>query len=153
MSGLELKVPPPIVALVAGLLMWAVARWLPTLCNLPRTPLLIPVLLAVLAAGSTAAGMIAFRRQGTTVNPLQPSKSTSLVTGGIYRVTRNPMYLGLALVLLGWALVLCSLPAWLGPVVFVAYITRFQIIPEERALATLFGAGFIAYRARVRRWL
>jgi len=153
MNGFELKVPPPIVALATGVLMWAVARWLPALCNLPRPPLVIPVLLGVLGAATIVTGMITFKRHGTTVNPLQPAKSTSLVTGGVYRVTRNPMYLGLTVILVGWALALCSLPAWLGPVLFVSYITRFQIIPEERVLATLFGADFVAYRARVWRWL
>jgi len=153
MNSLELKVPPPVVALLTGLLMWAAAHWLPGLRLLPVPPLVLPALLAVLGAASTISGMASFRRLGTTVNPLQPAKATALATGGVYRLTRNPMYLGLLLVLTGWALALGSIPAWAGPVVFVAWITLLQILPEERVLATLFGADYAAYCARVRRWL
>jgi len=153
MNSLELKVPPPVVALAMVLLMWGVARWLPALRVLPLLPPLVPALLAVLGAASTIAGMASFRRLGTTVNPLQPAKATVLATGGVYRLTRNPMYLGLLLVLTGWALALGSVLAWAGPVVFVAWITRLQVLPEERALTTLFGAEYAAYCGRVRRWL
>ena len=153
MKELELKVPPPVVALCVALLMWAAARWLPGLRLLPVPPRVLPVLLAVLGAASTIAGMASFRRLGTTVNPLQPAKATALVTGGIYRLTRNPMYLGLLLVLAGWALALGSVPAWAGPLVFVAWITRLQIQSEERVLRGLFGAAYAAYCGRVRRWL
>jgi len=72
---------------------------------------------------------------------------------GIYRFTRNPMYVGLALVLLGWAALLSSPWALLGPLVFVLYINRFQIAPEERVLSAKFGAAYTEYIARVRRWL
>jgi protein-S-isoprenylcysteine O-methyltransferase Ste14 len=153
MGSLELKIPPPVVAAITGLAMWGAAHWLPGLRLLPLPHRLLPALVAVLGAAATIAGMATFRRVGTTVNPLQPAKATALVTGGVYRLTRNPMYLGLLLVLSAWALALASVPAWIGPVAFIAWITRFQVRPEERALATLFGADYAAYRARVRRWL
>ena len=97
--------------------------------------------------------MLSFRRARTTVNPLRPANSSALVTSGIYRHTRNPMYLGMATLLAAWATWLGTPWALFGIVAFVAWITRFQIIPEERVLANLFGADFAAYRARVRRWI
>jgi protein-S-isoprenylcysteine O-methyltransferase Ste14 len=99
------------------------------------------------------SGFVAFRHAKTTVNPLSPANSSSLVTSGIYRFTRNPMYVGLALVLLAWALFLSSPWSLLGPLVFVLYINRFQIVPEERILSGIFGEAYSAYRTKVRRWL
>ena len=107
-----------------------------------------------LAGGATAlAGDLAFKRARTTVNPFRPQNTSSLVTSGIYRFTRNPMYLGLLAIVLGWGTFLCSAFAFLGPVAFVAYITRFQIVPEERVLLAKFGSAYSTYLARVRRWL
>jgi protein-S-isoprenylcysteine O-methyltransferase Ste14 len=121
----------------------------------------LPLLLQSVGAGAiavcggalSAAGYIAFRRAQTTINPLRPANASSLVTSGIYRFSRNPMYLGLLLVLIGWALRLSSLPALAGPLIFLLYIRRFQIAPEEEALAARFGKAYSEYTARVRRWL
>ena len=99
------------------------------------------------------AGMVAFRRAKTTVNPVKASLASSLVIRGVYRYTRNPMYVGLLLTLLAWAVFLANPLAVLWVVVYVLYITRFQIIPEERVLASLFGAEYEAYKGRVRRWI
>nr|WP_255612533.1 isoprenylcysteine carboxylmethyltransferase family protein [Alcanivorax sp. 1008] len=115
--------------------------------------LIVAVVLVLMGAGVSLAGVVSFRRARTTVNPLKPEKTSSLVCSGIYRVTRNPMYLGFLLVLIGWAVMLGSAFAVLGPVLFVVYISRFQILPEERVLQNLFGDEFTAYQARVRRWL
>ena len=109
--------------------------------------------IALTGLAFSVAGALSFRRAKTTVNPLKPEKASSLVTSGVYRVTRNPMYLGLALVVLAWAVLLASPVLLLGPVGFVAYINRFQIAPEERVLSARFGADFEAYRAQGRRWL
>ena len=83
----------------------------------------------------------------------QAASSTSLVTSGVYRITRNPMYVGMTLFLSAWAIYLSALLPIFGPLVFVGYITRFQIQPEERALKTHFGEAYVDYAARVRRWL
>ena len=101
----------------------------------------------------SAAGVVAFRRSRTTVNPLSPEQASSLVVHGIYRFTRNPMYLGFLLALTGWSVHLANLAAVLLLPVFVAYMNRFQIQPEERALLQNFGARFAAYTQAVRRWL
>lgn len=133
--------------------MWGVARLGPTLAA-PES-LRIPAALMVFSVGFAIAiaGIVSFRLAKTTVNPLKPETATSLVSSGIFGVTRNPMYLGLLLALVAWTLYLASPVALLGPVAFWLYITRFQIIPEERAMTKLFGNDFTAYRAKVRRWI
>ena len=98
-------------------------------------------------------GLAAFRTLRTTVNPLKPERASALVTVGIYRITRNPMNVGMSLLLLAWAVCLSALLPFAGPALFVLYLTRFQIQPEERALKALFGEEYTAYAARVRRWL
>ena len=99
------------------------------------------------------AGVRAFQRARTTVNPINPAASTALVVNGIYRVTRNPMYLGFALLLLALAMYLGKLSGLLLVPLFMAYLQHFQIRPEERALQAKFGALFVAYCRQVRRWL
>jgi len=95
----------------------------------------------------------AVRKADTTLNPIKPDTATALVTSGIYRHTRNPMYLGMAVWLLAWSAWLGTPAGLVGAPLFVLYMNRFQVGPEERALHSLFGAEFDAYRSRVRRWL
>lgn len=153
MRWLELRIPPPIVALLVAAAMWGVALTTPA-ADVPGPILLIATVSIALAGIATAlAGVAVFRRARTTVNPLKPGTTSSLVTSGVYRFTRNPMYLGMAVVLLAWAVFLSSAWSLLGPLVFILYMTRFQIMPEERVLSSMFGAAYLDYRARVRRWL
>ena len=153
MRALELRIPPPVVALLVALAMWGASRRSidPLLTELVRVPLAIA--LAVIGAAFDLSGLVAFRRARTTVNPMRPQSTSSLVDRGVYRLTRNPMYVGLAFMLCGWAVYLWSWWALPGPFAFAAYIDRFQIVPEERALSALFGANYMAYKNRVRRWL
>ena len=107
-----------------------------------------------LAGGALAlAGLAEFRRVRTTFNPLAPQRASALVTTGVYRITRNPMYLGMLLVLAGWAWWLGSAAAWLGLPLSVLALNRLQIQPEERAMRQRFGDEYQRYAARVRRWL
>lgn len=153
MNLLELKIPPPLVGLTIALAMWGAKILFPTAAlRVPTAIQLVAALVAVSGIAVALAGVVAFRRAQTTVNPLKPESSTSLVTAGIYSRTRNPMYVGMLLVLCAWALCLGSFFGIAGPVVFVLYITRFQILPEERAMIKLFGATFAEYCTRVRRW-
>jgi protein-S-isoprenylcysteine O-methyltransferase Ste14 len=98
-------------------------------------------------------GMLAFRRAKTTINPVNIGAASSIVTSGVYRYTRNPMYVGLALMLVSWAVHIAVPFTLVGPVVFMLFITRFQIIPEERVLTSKFGGEYRKYQERVRRWL
>ena len=153
MNALELKVPPPVAALGVALAMWGAARLV--------TPLEIGLYarvagtaaIAVVGGAFSLTAIAAFRKAKTTVNPMKPEAASALVTGGVYRITRNPMYVGLTCVLLAWAVFLAVPWALLGPVAFMAYVTRFQIVPEERALASAFGTDYRDYTASVRRWL
>jgi protein-S-isoprenylcysteine O-methyltransferase Ste14 len=153
MRFLEHRIPPPAIGLIVAGGMWAVAHRFPTLQLPTLVRMLVAGALAGIGVGVAVSGVVSFRRAQTTVNPLKPETSAALVTGGVYSVTRNPMYLGMVLVLFAWAVYLASLWSLLGPIVFALYITRFQIVPEERALERLFGASFAAYKERVRRWL
>ena len=150
---LDTRIPPPIVgAVIAAAMWWASSRGLqfdvPAVARHGLT-----AGLAIAGVAFDVLGLMAFRASRTTVNPLSPQRASALVTAGVYRVTRNPMYVGMALLLLAWAVHLSSGWALLGPVAFVLYITRFQIRPEEQVLRRLFGAQFDAYAKRVRRWL
>ena len=153
MKMLELKVPPPAVALAAALAMWLATSASGALNLTLPNRLAIANTLAVLGIAISMDGFFSFQRAGTTVNPTRPHATSSLVEGGVYRYTRNPMYLGLLLVLAGWAAYLSNAVALAGLVVFVLYINRFQIGPEERVLAAKFGTAFDDYRRRTRRWI
>lgn len=155
MKALDHLIPPPVVGAVLALAMW-VASWLGLPPSLPLGDVArygVVALLFAIGLGFDVLGLLAFRAARTTVNPLHPERATALVSGGIYRITRNPMYVGMLCLLLSWATFLASLPAFVGPVLFVLYITRFQIIPEERILRERFGESYAAYAQRVRRWL
>jgi protein-S-isoprenylcysteine O-methyltransferase Ste14 len=152
-SRLELKIPPLLLLLILAGAMLAVTDAAPSLSfRVPGRPV-VALALAGLGAASAAAGVIAFRRRHTTVNPLTPGASSAIVSGGIYRVSRNPMYLGFLLVLAGWAVCLANAGAALFLPAFVAYLTRYQIEPEERALLAKFGSEYAQYMSRARRWL
>jgi len=152
-AGLEHKIPPPVVGLACAAAMYVAAQYTHVI---PIAPLWKWPLVALFALAGLAldfSGLMAFLRRHTTINPLHPEKSSALVTGGVYTITRNPMYLGMASLLLAWSVYLQSPAALLGIAAFMAYITHFQIKPEERMLEQLFGGEFAAYRGRVRRWL
>ena len=153
MQALELKVPPPIVAVLVGLAMWAVAHLLPAVSPPTQLHFMIAGTCAVFGVTVAILGVLAFRHAKTTVNPVAPEKASSVVTNGIYKYTRNPMYVGLTAVLVGWAIRLSVPWVFLGPVAFMLYVTRFQIIPEERVMSSKFGRAYDDYRQRVRRWL
>jgi protein-S-isoprenylcysteine O-methyltransferase Ste14 len=153
MRSLELKVPPPAVALVIAVLMWLLSLAAPALTFVIPARTLIAIILAVAGIGTAIAGVATFARAKTTVNPTTPERSSSLVSWGIYKVTRNPMYLGLLLVLTGWAIFLSNPLPFLFLPIYMLYINHFQIAPEERALTSLFGREFAAYQSRVRRWI
>jgi protein-S-isoprenylcysteine O-methyltransferase Ste14 len=153
LRALELKVPPVALTLIAGLVMVVVARLIPSLSvGIPAREL-VGLAVAVAGLAVCGVGVASFRRAGTTVSPLTPEASSSLVQSGIYAHTRNPMYLGFALMLAGWSLFLSNLAAIAVVPFFVLYLDRHQIVPEERALAARFGEEFAQYVSRVRRWL
>ena len=150
---MSLRIPPPIVALLALISMWLAAQYLEIWQFEVPYQVGVAAILVALGIIIDLVSIAAFRRAKTTVTPLAPEKASQLVVTGLYRISRNPMYLGLLLILTG-AMV------WLGSganvfilVSFVAYITAFQIKPEEERLERIFGPQYQAYKRRVRRWL
>lgn len=140
------------VVLIAASLMALIAYLAPVGVPIPA-PELFAGVFVLTGALIAVAGVVAFKRNKTTVNPFTPERSSSLVASGIYRYTRNPMYLGFFLALVGWAAFLSNLLALLLLPVFIVYMNRFQIQPEERALEQHFGAEFQTYMHQVPRWV
>lgn len=133
--------------------MWAATRTSPDFGFALPARRIGALTLSLAGVGIALLGVISFRRARTTLNPLHPEAASTLVGSGVYRFTRNPMYLGLLLVLLGWAVFLANALAFVFPAVYVPLMNRLQILPEEKALAEKFGAGFADYQSKVRRWL
>ena len=151
MHRLELKVPPAVVAAVIAAVMWLVSYTLPAFAYTP-----LPVATEGLGVNGVVVigwAMLSFLEAQTTVNPMKPSSASSLVTSGIYRHTRNPMYLGMLFILVGWALYLANILSFLVLPAFILYMNRFQIQPEERALTARFGREYLEYMSRVHRWI
>jgi protein-S-isoprenylcysteine O-methyltransferase Ste14 len=151
--SLENRIPPPVVGALVAALMWGISGVGPRLPLAPWASYLLAAVFAIAGIAFDVLGISAFRASRTTVNPLKPERASALVTGGVYRITRNPMYVGLLLLLLAWASYLAALLPLLGPLLLVVYLTRFQIQPEERALQGIFGEAYSTYAAHVRRWL
>ena len=147
------RVPPPLLALIAALIMWVLHRSLPIAQGIVAPWNRPGIIAAALGVAIVVSAFRRFQRVQTTVNPLHPEKATQLVTDGVFGISRNPMYLGLTLILIGWAIWLGSLSVWLIPLLFPFAITYVQIIPEERALSQLFGTQYLAYRHDVSRWI
>ena len=133
--------------------MWLAAWTTPVLQFEMPARRTIAVCVVVTGVAVAIAGVASFRRARTTVNPLKPESTSSLVVSGVYRVSRNPMYLGMLLALLAWAVLLSNVLAFMVVPAFVLYMNRFQISPEEIVLAKLFGEEYATYRSRVRRWI
>lgn len=152
MDRLNLKIPPAILVLIFGVIMWLLARHLP---GAFEWPLAKPISQLIWVSGAflLAAGVWCFKTARTTVDPLHPERASAVVQNGIYRFSRNPMYLGFLLVLFAWAIALEHLAPWPLLPVFVVYMNRFQIKPEEEALLASFNADYVAYCQKVRRWL
>jgi protein-S-isoprenylcysteine O-methyltransferase Ste14 len=160
-TSLELKLPPVLQLFIAGVLMFALYRLAGQLgpggaLRVPLDPFWahrVALLLAFSGVLIALLGVLAFRRASTTVDPRYPDKVRELVASGVYRWTRNPMYLGMLLVLTAWGVYLSSLLAFVVLPAFVLYVTRFQIIPEESAMRANFAESYTDYCHRVRRWL
>jgi protein-S-isoprenylcysteine O-methyltransferase Ste14 len=150
---MQLRVPPPLIVVAGALSAWGAAHaW-------PAATLLLPgqrsLGAAMIVAGAIAnvAPKLHFRRAGTTVNPLHPRRASALVQSGLHRYSRNPMYLGHALMLLGWMLCLGHPAAGVSLAFYLRYIDRVQIPREEAALRERFSTDYAEYCRRVRRWL
>ncbi|MGA7270531.1 MAG: isoprenylcysteine carboxylmethyltransferase family protein [Acidimicrobiia bacterium] len=152
MTGLELKIPPDVVWVVVAAFMWLASPLTPRIAV--ETPIRIGLagVLVVLGGGLIIAARVTLNRACTTWHPSRPDSASHLVMAGVFRYSRNPTYLGMLLILLGWAVLLGSPLTLALTVLFVVYLNRFQIRPEERALSAIFGREYDGYERRVRRW-
>ena len=150
---MRLRIPPPILMLLAAGLMWTLDQYMPLAQWIAHPWNRLGGLLGAVGIVIDVAAFLRFRKSGTTVNPLDPNKASHLVTDGVFRVSRNPMYLGLVLLLIGWGVWLGSASPWLVPPLFVIVLTIVQIVPEEQALSRRFGEEYLSYRRKVARWI
>ena len=151
---MHLRIPPPIVALIGVLLIFLSKDYILILYLHPYLQNTLSILFLVIGFVIILSATKEFKKSNTTVNPMKPETSTSLVTSGIFKYTRNPMYLGLSSILLASCFYFSSL---LGIIVyvpfFILYITVFQIIPEEEVMKSLFNDEYLDYCSKVRRWI
>ena len=150
---MHLKIPPPIVALIGILLIFLSKDYILILYLHPHLQNTLSLLFLIFGFVIIFLATKEFKKSETTVNPMKPETSTRLVTSGVFKYTRNPMYLGLASILLASCFYFSSL---LGIIIyvplFIFYITVFQIIPEEESMKSLFNDEYLDYCSKVRRW-
>jgi protein-S-isoprenylcysteine O-methyltransferase Ste14 len=148
---MKTKIPPPIIALICIVINY-LSTYLLNPIKFPNIEI-IGGLILLLGVVTAVLATLLFKKDKTTVDPMNPEETTTLVTNGIFSITRNPMYLGLFLSISSTILFFGS---WFGIIVlmfFVWYINKFQIIPEEEAMEKLFGNKYSEYRQKVRRWI
>jgi len=150
---LKLKVPPPIYMLLMAVLMWGLDKYFPIHDLESSLGVKLGVLLIITALIVDLKSLLQFFRGHTTINPIHPEKSRTLITTGMYQYSRNPMYLGLLFLLTGWGFILASASPLIMLPVFVVIITRQQILPEEQVLEQKFGQQYRDYKKSVKRWL
>lgn len=148
-----MKVPPVVQTCLAVALAWGLGRVAPLRHMNVQTSFAFIWISTAVGAVFLVSALLRFRADDTTVDPINPSKAQSLVVGGIYTVTRNPMYVGFACFLAAWCFYLGDISAFLALPAFVYVMTKFQIKAEERALQENFGTEYTNYMRRVRRWL
>jgi len=153
MKNLELKVPPLFLFLITALLMWLISLYLPSLEINKQLLLSISFFLMTIGSAFALIGVNTFKQSKTTVNPTKPQEASTLVIHGIYKRTRNPMYVGILILLVAWAVFLSNLYTLILVIAFVLYMNRFQIEVEERFLALKFSSDFEKYKKSVPRWL
>ena len=148
---MKTKIPPPIVTLVSALLIFFSKELFPNYAFDYQSMLSIVIFISGLMILISAVSL--FKKKETTVNPMSPEKASSLVVDGVFKYTRNPMYLGMSVVLLSISIQFNLIGGLLIVCLFVAYITAFQIIPEEEAMEENFGQDYLLFKKNTRRWI
>lgn len=149
----KLRIPPPVQGVFWAFCMWGIYKLFPNL-NLQFTgQKLLGLSLIGIGLGLDLISIGAFLRAKTTINPIKLAKTSHLVTSGLYRLSRNPMYLGLACLLTGWAILLGNPINLLILGIFILLMNMLQIIPEEQILLEKFGHNYRNYQSEVKRWI
>lgn len=150
---MKLKIPPAFQVLFFGFLMWLIKKLSAQTQFIFEYQKEISVLLFFLGVVIGLLALYTFQKAKTSVDPLNPEKASSLVVIGIYKYSRNPMYLALLFVLLAFFVRLGNFYNLSIIVLYIIYITEFQIKPEETVLTNLFGEEYLNYKLNVRRWI
>jgi len=150
---MRLMIPPPIQLIVTGAAMWGLDRLFPALRVVFDGQKTTASFLIVIGLAIEILAVAQFIRHRTTINPLNPDGTSTLVTDGLYRLSRNPMYAGMLILLIGWLIRLENAINILPLLGFILTMTVLQIRPEERAMRQKFGSEYEAYCARVPRWI
>ena len=145
------KIPPPIVTLICGIAIYFSKTFFNQFFSYNNN--IISLFLMILGLTIFVSAVKSFRIQKTTVNPLDPKQASSLVTSGIFKLSRNPMYLGMLIILLSMSFKFNLIGGLITSIFFYIFITKFQIIPEEAAMNELFGNEFIDYCKKTKRWI
>lgn len=149
---MKLKIPPVVIVFLIGISMWGVNYLTGLSIDFTGKAMAAKIVLTLCVVVLIFA-LYAFRKLKTTVDPMNPDKASKLVTIGIYAITRNPMYLAMLLLLLGWSIKLANPLNLLLLILFIWFMNQFQIKPEEEALTKIFGKEYLAYCKKVRRWI
>ncbi|MBA6265365.1 isoprenylcysteine carboxylmethyltransferase family protein [Colwellia sp. Bg11-12] len=150
---MELKIIPVVQVLIAVILMITFSKLWPMFSFNWPAHLIVALLLLVLSVGVGISAIVSFKKHKTTVNPTKPETSSTVVSSGIYATSRNPMYLAMLIALVSLTYYLQHLMCLPVILIFMSYMTLYQIIPEEQMLTKIFGQQYIDYQAKVRRWL
>ena len=148
---IKTKIPPPLVALTFGFLINYTKNIFPKIEI--SNDIIFGSFMIIIGLIIILSAIILFKKYQTTITPLNPSNATKLITDGIYKFSRNPMYLGLLLVLLGISIILNPVGGLSLIPLFILYLNLFQIIPEENAMVDLFKDEFSEYQKNVRKWI
>lgn len=151
--NLELKIPPAVVMLFFMILMYFISSVFTSFNIDFMFQMFLSVETAVSGFVLIVAATYVFNEKGTSINPMKPESATFLVRYGIYKFTRNPMYLGMVIILIAWLIFLGNVLNIVNIILFILYMNKYQIIPEEKALEKLFGDEFLSYKTKVKRWL
>ncbi|MBP6218181.1 MAG: isoprenylcysteine carboxylmethyltransferase family protein [Oligoflexales bacterium] len=147
------RLPPVLQTLLAAGFMYVLARRVPVIENLNSYLVIVSFVLWFIASVLISSSIFSFLKKGTTVNPMSLHETQSLVVSGLYRYTRNPMYLGFLILLVSFAFFLNALSPFLVIPLFVFCIQKTQIELEEVFLAEKFGESYLQYKQKVKRWL
>jgi len=150
---MRLKIPPLVQLFISALLMWIISIYAFNFRFIFKFSNELSLFCLIIGGTIIVFGIATFQKAETTVNPLHPDKASSLVSMGIYQYTRNPMYFGLLLILLSIGFYLQNLASMFVLPIYVWFISKYQIIPEEEALHKLFRQDYVNYQERVRRWI
>lgn len=153
MKFLKLKIPPPVYAIFIAVIMWLLHKYFPLLQLFNEPYNKIGIGLIVFAVCLDVWSLFLFMKRQTTPNPMKPENTSELVGNGLYKISRNPMYVGLLIILTGFAIWMGSLMPFFMLPVFYFVVTEMQIKPEEKILEVKFGKVYLDYKKKVRRWL